>query len=252
MSRALRGKPCAYCRDRIATTDDHVFARGFFLVRDRENLPKAPACSICNHRKSKLEQYLTTVLPFAGRHSQAIENLYLAGSRLKKNRRIHREIVRSSRYAWTRDQGGLFERTRMFNFDTDQLRELLNYIARGLAWWHWRVYLRSSDSVSVLLPEEHGSALFASFISEMRAAQRIVQDLGSGTIDYVGVQAPDPPELTVWAVRFYGGALLTEDVDVEGFLRGGSMCWVITGPAEVHDISFRVPRCPSLGLDGPS
>jgi 5-methylcytosine-specific restriction endonuclease McrA len=75
MSKKFKGKTCAYCGEREAITGDHVFAREFFLPSDRADLPQAPICGECNNEKSKLEHYLTTVLPFGGRHPASAENL---------------------------------------------------------------------------------------------------------------------------------------------------------------------------------
>jgi hypothetical protein len=41
-------KMCVYCATQLATTEDHVFARGFFVEACRDNLPKVPACQPCN------------------------------------------------------------------------------------------------------------------------------------------------------------------------------------------------------------
>lgn len=68
MSKKFKGMQCAYCLDAVATTVDHVFSREFFLVEDRGYLPEAPACKACNDEKSRMEHYLTAVLPFGGRH----------------------------------------------------------------------------------------------------------------------------------------------------------------------------------------
>jgi hypothetical protein len=84
-------------------------------------------------------------------------------------------------------------------------------VARGLAWHHWKLYLRPDDEVSVMLISDMNSALFASITSGWRNAQRIVGNLGNGTVHYVGVQAPDPPELTVWTISMYGGLVLSDD-----------------------------------------
>jgi hypothetical protein len=101
MSKKLRGKPCAYCVVRTATTDDHVFSREFFLVEDRNNLPKAPACAKCNGEKSKLEHYLTTVLPFGARHAQAMDNMQVnVPGRLAKNQKLHRQLQNGAQHAW--------------------------------------------------------------------------------------------------------------------------------------------------------
>ena len=43
-SQKYRGKTCAYCRvPEISVEGDHVVARQFFLVQDRDNLPQVPA-----------------------------------------------------------------------------------------------------------------------------------------------------------------------------------------------------------------
>jgi hypothetical protein len=47
----------------------------FFLVKHRDGLPQAPACNACNGEKSALEHYLTTNLPFRGRHRDPVVNL---------------------------------------------------------------------------------------------------------------------------------------------------------------------------------
>jgi 5-methylcytosine-specific restriction endonuclease McrA len=61
MGRGFKGKTCVYCAAAPAATMDHVFAREFFLVDRRANLPKVPACQACNGAKSDLEHYLTAV-----------------------------------------------------------------------------------------------------------------------------------------------------------------------------------------------
>jgi hypothetical protein len=69
--RRLRDKLCVYCATQLAESEDHVFARQFFVENRRVNLPKVPACLACNNEKSKLELYLATVLPFGGLNPDA-------------------------------------------------------------------------------------------------------------------------------------------------------------------------------------
>ena len=49
-----------------------MFAREFFLTDRRAQFPKLPACETCNNVKSKLEHYLTAVLPFGGRYTDEL------------------------------------------------------------------------------------------------------------------------------------------------------------------------------------
>jgi hypothetical protein len=112
LRRDFRGALCAYCGTATATSEDHVFAKKFFLERDRDSLPKAPACDGCNNRKSALEGYLTVALPFAGRHAQAVENLTTAvPKRLAGNRRVSRQI--SSPVRWLGEPGDIISSIRL-------------------------------------------------------------------------------------------------------------------------------------------
>ena len=96
---------CVYCSDQPACTGDHVFARSFFVVRVRDNLPQVPACEACNNRKADLERYLTTVLPFGGLHPDAHENLVeQVPRRLTNNLRLPRELAAGRRPSGTRSR----------------------------------------------------------------------------------------------------------------------------------------------------
>lgn len=67
MGKGYKGKACAYCAEPGAsTTGDHVFGRGLFPLSQRGNLPKVPICDACTNKKSRLENYLMTTLPFGG------------------------------------------------------------------------------------------------------------------------------------------------------------------------------------------
>jgi hypothetical protein len=93
MGKKYRGRMCVYCGKETATTDDHVFPRQFFLKADRADLPKAPACDRCNNKKSGFETYLTTVLPFGGRHPQAVASAEQVPRRLAKHPNLAKTLL---------------------------------------------------------------------------------------------------------------------------------------------------------------
>lgn len=242
MSKKFKGKTCAYCARDEATTGDHVFAREFFTVADRHHLPKAPVCDTCNNVKSKFEHYLTTVLPFAGRHSRAVENL-VSGvpGRLAKNRKLSRELIGSLKPGWIKEDNGLYQKTGIIDFDSDKLTGWLRFVGRGLAWHHWGLYLRRDDDVSVMLMADQNSAIWAALTSGWRNARRVAVSLGNGTVEYVGVQAEEPPQLTMWTIRTYGGLVLSDDRQTKnGEMQSCSMWWIITGPPELHESVSRL------------
>ncbi|MGI8989197.1 MAG: HNH endonuclease [Bryobacteraceae bacterium] len=242
MSKKFKGKTCAYCARATATTDDHGFAREFFLLGDRNYLPKAPACKSCNEAKAKYEHYLTAVLPFGGRHPQAVVNLQSGvPGRLSNNWKLNKTLLGSMRPAWLREGTGLYQQTGIVDFASSKLEGLIKFIGRGLAWRHWKLYLRPDADVSVMFMPDMMSACFKSLTGSWRNAQEGVGNLGNGTIQYMGVQAPDPPELTVWTISMYGGLVLSDDRHKSDEpIESCSMWWVITGPPELSDSIVRL------------
>src|SRR5690242_13724910 len=106
MSKKFRGKTCTYCVERTATQPDHIFAREFFLPRRRHGLPKVPACQTCNNDKSKLEHYLTSILPFGGRHADATATFSdLVPGRLAKNAALQRQLSAAQGRVWAQFSG---------------------------------------------------------------------------------------------------------------------------------------------------
>lgn len=233
MSKAFKKKPCVYCGGlRQATTGDHVIARQFFLEKDRGNLPKAPACVPCNQEKSRLEHYLTTLLPFGARHPAATENLETQlPSRLAKNRKLHRILADSFGGApQPENQAGSVE-TRV-PFEGEKLELLYGFIARGLLWHEWGVLLAQDDVVYPISLAPAGEELFRQLLS-MNNQKRVSRNLGNGTFIYAGAQGTDYPGFSVWEFQFYAGVMLTEGNGSSAVsLKGG----VITGKSSLQPL----------------
>jgi len=87
-SKKYKGKPCVYCVDGISIDGEHIISRKFFPEEFRDNLPKAPSCKQCNSDKSKLEHYLTAVLPFSSDHWSLEFEPVSAGSPTGRQARI--------------------------------------------------------------------------------------------------------------------------------------------------------------------
>jgi len=87
-----------------------------------------------------------------------------------------------------------------------------------------------------MLMPDMSSAIFQSLVSQMRPENTVVQNLPNGTIQYVGIQAADPPQLAVWTISMYGGLVLSDDrkrANVEAV--SCTTWWVITGPRELAE-----------------
>ena len=202
---------------------------------------KAPACEKCNGEKSRAEHYLTAVLPIAGRHAKARTNRKPTAERLAKNRPLARHLRTASQPAWIRQderdyasQRGSCSSTARASTAPEVCRK------RPRMPHHWKVYLRARDAVVVLLFPDASSELFHQLICGMRPGARGSEDFGNGTLRYRGVQAAEPPQLTLWTMSLYGGIVLSDDGSRStGESISCTTWWVITGPKELAETFAR-------------
>lgn len=199
-------KTCVYCtQEGVSKTGDHLFARNFFLERRRANLPQVPACEVCNGEKSKLEHYLTAVLPFGGRHEDANENLStMVPSRLRKNKKLHSELIEHSQEISIQDDSGLIVKHTAIPFAYKNMEKLLAYTVRGLAWFYFETLIPKDYFVGVMVPRSEYSAGFSALFT-LETEKRVQKSLGNGTILVEGVQSESEPYLTQWKICFYEG-----------------------------------------------
>lgn len=211
-SKRFKNLICAYCATRTSVTGDHVFAREFFLLEHRQNLPQAPVCDYCNNEKSKVEHYLTALLPFGGRHVHSTKNLTEhVPKRLKKNQQLHKELNQyQSRVNLV--ENGRSSEAMALPIRPNAIESLFTYIVKGLAWHHWRAYIDDKDcSVEVMVLSDHGRQFFQNNLFSMYSPNRVLGNLGEGTVIYEGVQGIDCPQITIWRFHMYGGMVLAED-----------------------------------------
>lgn len=224
-SKKLKGKLCPYCTLRQSTEADHVFAREFFTNSERANLPKAPSCRECNLRKSELEHYLTTILPFGGRHRDAHENLSeLVPPRLRRNARLHKDL-QDAVIGVSNPESGL-----AIPINAEAMSELFEYIVRGLAWVHWKLYFEIGDCIEIGFVTTTRVTLLERSILAMQARDKVHVRLGGDAFAYKAIQLGEDPKLTVWIFTVYGGLIMAEDLSHQN--RAPTCLWALTGPME--------------------
>ncbi len=220
------GKPCAYGCGRPSASDDHVFARKFFVESKRGNLLQVPACNTCNGEKGALESELMNILAFGGRHDDAADNLSVqVAHRMenKANARIARELKAGESRAWVKENGVIREAMTV-PIIWSRVQRLFCFIARGLAWHHFEnMVLDTECSVGAFSATGRNAALLRRFRNG-KAGRTADDDVGEGTFGYWGVQAEDNPKVTAWAFSIYGG-VRTVDCGDEPHNIG-----VLTGP----------------------
>ena len=213
MSKRFRNKTCVYCGQINSETGDHIFAREFFLLDKRNNLPKVPACKSCNNDKSTLEHYLLSVLPFGARHADAATNLEnMVPPRLTKNAKLHRQLAAGTDREWI-NENGILLRGLTLPFDGEKLEGLFRYIVKGLLWHHWQVSLTKDHFVGAGMLSNAGETVFDKLFN-LNAKNRVNISLGEGTIRYEGAQATDNPHISLWKFSIYGGLKFGGDADL--------------------------------------
>ncbi|KAF0190849.1 MAG: hypothetical protein FD165_2407 [Gammaproteobacteria bacterium] len=114
-------------------------------------------------------------------------------------------------------------------FDGSRYTELFEYVAKALVWHHWGTYLTKESFVYSIALTGKGAELFHEYFFALRSKQRVEVTIGANTIKYIGVQAIDNDQLTVWQFEVFDGLVVSNSID-EGFYKSGSV-GVMTGPA---------------------
>jgi hypothetical protein len=230
MGKGFSGKPCVYCLVAEAEDGDHVLSRQFVLPEYRDNLPRVPACKRCNNEKSKLEHYLTAVMPFGGRHGEAGRNLAeRVPGRLDRNERLRRELLdRVERYLVS-ENGGRWEPGMMIPLDGRALESLFEFVTRGLAWHHWGLAFGPEFVVRASFLCEAAREPFEGLMAKY--AERVGGNLGGGAFEYEGTMARDGSGLTVWRMSLYG-AVVAGNGGGAGREERGSLTYCITAPKD--------------------
>lgn len=234
MSKKYKGKLCAYCCKELSVTGDHVFAREFFLIDKRDNLPKVPSCGTCNHDKSEIEHYLTALLPFGGRHKAAHETLKgMVPKRLRKNPKLHKSLSEEKAYFWSKKLSGLFSPSIVLPINFESISALFKYIVKGLANYHWGVYLTDDVLIEIMALTVAGEKFFEERFFRLNCKERIIQTLAENTFWYEGAQGVDCPQITAWRFSIYNGLQLAGDSEAPD--EPSSLIGAYTGPKYIFE-----------------
>ena len=205
MGKQFKGKTCVYCgRPSVSEDGDHVLCRQFVLPKRRDHLPKVPACSQCNNEKSKLEHYLTSVMPFGGRHADAQEVLSsMVPPRLEKNRRLRDSLTLFRSAIYTSHNNGPWVRQMSLPFDGDRLLRLAEMMVKGLAFYHWEFTFDQTDVIRSTLLTRHGRRFVDPFFNA-KGGRRIAESIADGALAYEAVEVRDVPRASLWRLSLYG------------------------------------------------
>jgi len=232
-SKKYIGKLCVYCRNSIATTIDHVFPRKMFRISQRHMLPKAPSCSECNNKKSQIELYLLSVLPFGATHKNAEQALSVdVKKRLDKNKKLHQKIRKSFQESFTKANETSPEKRLLIEFDSGQLHEFIRYVGLGLNWYYWKEYLPSGYAALAFTPSPTGME-FITHLSNLSSNLKVNETFGDDTVRCKGIMSEEDSGLSIWGIQLLGGMTLIDEGSETTF--NNSLVAMITSKAEELD-----------------
>ena len=253
-SKKYKGKSCTYCVvPKSSTEGDHVVAREFFPLDRRDNLPQVPACPECNNKKSFLETYLTAVLPFGNTGARARDFLeQKVAPRIANNKRLARELGAGLQKEYVSYDGGHTWLVVMtLKFDSSKVIELFKFIAKGLAFQHWGVFLPDAEVVVYGdFLHSFGASAMESMLRSSATNRTGEVTLGDGVFKYEGVQDPKHAALTIWRMTLYGVVMDGGEKSPASRVTAG---YVMTAPRDLKDATDVMRKFnPSVIIGAPS
>jgi hypothetical protein len=236
-SKKYKGKPCVYCVDGISIDGEHIISRKFFPEEFRDNLPKAPSCKHCNTAKSKLEHYLTAVLPFSSDHITALKSqAEKVNQRLNKNLTLKNELRTGISPAWFPADNGSVEKTIAISFQPEKLIAYCEYLVKGFIWHEWDVILPKHYVIQVMSLTQHGYGLIRDLL-KLSPELRRQRSYADGGFSYACTRNSTDGAFTVWHFRFYENIHLSDNTD-EKSVEFAEIC-ALTGPPAIQGLIDR-------------
>jgi len=231
-SKRYKGKDCAYCGEPgSSSTNDHVVPKSFFLDDERIaglDLPQVPACAGCNTEKSRLENYVGSVVLIASRHTESRRyRSEKVAPRLHRNKKLQAELNIHSPPRWV-SVNGILQQLHVVKIDAEKITTLLEMIVKGLYQYHYSkpLPLEMNPDVRMIRPDDE--ATMWAGISEFFPPEvpRITRNLGRGSFTYTCAQSPVHDGLTVWVIGLHG------NIQLHGADGSADHWWCITRPTD--------------------
>lgn len=120
--------------------------------------------------------------------------------RLHKNRKLHKALKNEMAYIEVGNSKNM-----VIPIEGEFVTELFDYIAKGLAWYHWKTIIAKTSFVFSITLTNTGERLFNEYFLALNAKNRITNTVGTNSFSYTGVQAFDDDQITIWLFKIYAG-----------------------------------------------
>lgn len=239
-------KICIYCSLRPKKAREHVINREFFLAGHRGRLPQVSACTECNSEKSEIENYINTILPLAGRHRSATENMIeLVPKRLSGNKHLAKKVM-SGLTPVLDHVDGKWLQTASIPFDGTVLNQWLVWVTRGLNFYLSKIRLdQEEDGVTVVFIKPADRYILDRFLQGERC---INKNYGEGTFSIAMNTFADNRRSALWRFEILGGMKFNDGFATPYAISGPSSSRVFLRQwSNYHEENY--PFAPILELD---
>lgn len=206
MPKGFASQICVYCQQAKSTpTGDHAIPRSFFTLEDRDNIPKVPACVSCNNKKSVLEHYLASTLPFGGKHSSAEKYLTeFAPGRLAKNQKLQRDLARDKKHVLLQEPDLILRSQMTLPFEGEKYTDFFGYVAVAMLWHEWRKRVPAGHKVEAICLTPTGEEAW-SHLLHMDGQRDVSGSFANGAFQYRLKCSDREPIIVISIFSLYGG-----------------------------------------------
>ena len=133
--------------------------------------------------------------------------------RLKKNRKLHLELAEGQRRVQLND-GGAIASTLALLFEAKRISRFARRVVQGLHAHHWGPIPKATwVGAGPLAP---AGIEFHLQLMHMGGV-RLRGDIGGGLFSYAALRSFEPPYISAWWLRLFGGVVLAGDADMSDY-----------------------------------
>ena len=193
---------CIYCSaTNLIPTRDHVPPKCLFPKPRPLNLVTVPACPTCNQSFKLDDEYFRLMIAGEAAYSdQAATKIWTERVMLNTGAGLRKSLLSQAQLYDRRTPGGLYlGKGIKVGFDSRRIRRVVERIAVGLMWHHYRQRLSPGAKV-----ETHYRPNLIPFSGILMSSN--LANIGDTIFRYRYGRASDAQDSSLWGFQFYGRA----------------------------------------------
>ena len=197
-------KICAICGINDTTSFDHIPPECIFVKPLPQNRIKIPACDRCNTGRAEIDEKFKAYLSINVNNPEIPSTKLFSNEALKTvihNKRLFKEIIANSKPVMLFKNNLYLPNYLLVNWDTRVFNTEIEYITRGLYFYHFKEILGSNASVKPIIPKKYPEKL-VDVVDLFNFNQ-----IGGEQFSYIFGRAIEHKYHSIWFYQFYNTLL---------------------------------------------